>query len=187
MKGLGGHGFGITVLLDAGYLSEGGGGLLLKLLFIGIGLCLYFHSITNGLRTYLYGLRSTSPMTPLRSMGRRYSEFGVSEHYTVISTMIAAPLYIITENINYKWIFLLPTLASLISLAIRRSSAQNSLKIWYVAVAIITSQVFLGLPYASSTYVYVEWLSHFAIHPFIIGGLCSLCLNLLLEKETIYT
>ncbi len=182
MKGLGGHGFGLDVLLDAGYLPGVTSGMLLKLLFLGIGLVLYAKPICSRLR-YLSQKSGRSPADQLQIIGASFREMGPSELYIVISTLIMAPLYIMTESINYKWIFLLPAVASLMALASECPGVSNKTKQAYLIFTIIFSQVFLSYPYSPTTYLYLEWLGHFAIHPFIIGGLCGLSLELLTDSR----
>ena len=182
MKGLGGHGFGVDVLLDAGYLPEVTSGILLKLLFLGIGLALYAIPIFSRLR-YLSQRGRASPASQLQVIGANFRQMDSSELYIVISTLITAPLYMATESINYKWIFLLPAVASLIALASKSPGVSHKTKQAYLVVTIICSQAFLSYPYSPTTYLYLEWLGHFAIHPFIVGGLSSLSIYLLIKED----
>ena len=182
MSGLGGHGFGLDVLLDAGYLNDANSGLSLKVVFLGLGLALFSRTILVRLRSLFFEHRR-HPMKFLQATGTSFGELRYSELYIIISTMVVTPLYIATENINYKWIFLLPTLGSLIVLASKASVAANKVKIYYLVAVVTLSQAFLSYPYSPTTYVYLEWLAHFAMHPFIIGGLCSLSLSLIVNDK----
>ena len=182
ISGLGGHGFGLSVLLNAGYLTDATSGLSLKFLFLGIGFALFSSTILVKLRSLIFQHRR-QPIKFLKAMGISFGELRCSELYIIISTMIAVPLYIATENINYKWIFLLPTIGSLVVLASKTSVASNKVKLCYLIVTLALSQAFLSYPYSPTTYVYLEWLAHFAMHPFVIGGLCSLSLNLIVNNR----
>ena len=181
MSGLGGHGFGLDVLLNAGYITDADSGLSLKVVFFGLGLALF-------LRTVLVKLKSLSfqhrrhPIKLFHASGTSFRDLGPSELYIIVSTMIFTPLYLATESINYKWIFLLPTLGCLIALA-SKTSAAIRVKLYYLIAIIAMSQAFLSYPFSPTTYVYLEWLAHFAMHPFIAGGLCGLSLHLIANNK----
>ena len=182
IKGLGGHGFGLDVLLDAGYLPEVTSGILLKVLFLGIGLALYTKPILSRLK-FLTQKDGPSLINQLQVVGTNFRAMGSSELYTITSTLIIAPLYMATESINYKWIFLLPAVACLIASASKSPGVLHKTKQVYLVIAIICSQALLSYPYSPTTYLYLEWLGHFAIHPFIVGGLSSLSIYLLIKED----
>jgi len=182
ISGLGGHGFGLAVLLNAGYLSDANSGLFLKFLFLALGLSLFSRTILGSLRQLLFQ-QKRRPLRFLQATGASFGKLSSPEIYIVVSTMIATPLYMATENINYKWIFLLPTLGCLVVLASKASAAANVVKLYYLIAVLTLSQAFLSYPYSPTTYVYLEWLSHFSMHPFIVGGLCSLSLDLIVNHK----
>jgi len=182
MSGLGGHGFGLDVLLDAGYLNDSNCGLSLKVVFLGLGLSLFSGTILIRLKSLFFQYRGY-PVRFMQATGTFFGELRSPQLYIIVSTLIIAPLYIVTENINYKWIFLLPTLGCLIVLAAKTSVAASTVKLYYLIAVITLSQIFLSYPYSPTTYVYLEWLAHFAMHPFIVGGLCSLSLNLIVNNK----
>ena len=181
MSGLGGHGFGLGVLLDAGYLTDANSGLSLKIVFLCLGLVLFSRTILVRLRSIFFQ-HSSHPIGFMQAASASFGELRLSELYVIISTLIVAPLYVATENINYKWIFLLPTLGCLIVLASKTTVSANTVRLYYLIAVIALSQTFLSYPYSPTTYVYLEWLAHFAMHPFIVGGLCSLSLNLIMNN-----
>ena len=127
----------------------------------------------------------TQPKRALWSVSRNVNNLLTSQSYICITAIMYASLYFATESINYKWIFILPVPACLVVMrSIRGSSCKEYNEgLSLLGVSIVALIALLSVPFSPKTYLYVEWLGHFALHPLCIGGLIGCCIEALVHIQ----
>ena len=173
---VGGHGFGLTVLTDAGYANGSEFSLISKVL-VTTAFCLLTFWVFSGVdslqfynKASHYITRSSQKSTP-RSWGS-YKRVKPEVILLLIVFPFLEALYISSESINYKIIFiaaLVPWFYLLID------SSSRALKYFGFLQLILVWVIFLspGLPFNPSLYLYVEWFNHFACQPAFFGCLAA--------------
>lgn len=168
---LGGHGFGFKTLMRAGYVNSYADAVICKITFIALGVAIFWD---QGLAQYSF----KQPKKFLFKAIYNARGLAISQSYIVLATILYSSVYLATENINYKWIFVLPVPACLVVAQSLRDSHTKKLRSSFrlLETALVISIGLLSLPFSPTTYSYVEWLGHFALHPLCIGGLlgCSI-------------
>lgn len=163
LSDLGGHGFGLKSLLNAGYASSFTFTFAWKCIVLVIGSMVGLSII--GIK----GARITRLPSALR-MPNTLSELTIQ----LFSSMII-PLYLLTESISYKFIFVVAMLPCLAAVDFKDVQADRIANLCFIAG--ICSIMSISLPFSPSLYAYVEWFVHFLLHPLLFGLLLSLWLR----------
>lgn len=175
---LGGHGFGFETLMKAGYVNSYANGAICKITFAAIGLCIFCNKS-------LVGSLFVRPDSLLRRISHNVERLSVSDSYVCLAAIMYSSIYVVTESINYKWIFILPVPACLVAISslkrVRTGASQGSFRL--LGTAIFISMGLLSVPFNPTTYSYIEWIGHFALHPLCIGGLLSCSISILVANE----
>lgn len=170
---LGGHGFGLQTLIDAAYVHSAQAAVLTKVVFLLAGFCLlssFSNARLNSVAYRKYVLYSLHRLS-------------ISEVYILMVACFLPMLYLLTESINYKWIFIVPIPVACYALVESEIFASCRKSLNYFAVIVIADLLLLALPYSPVSYVYAEWLAQFALHPLTIGGLLGAASSILFSRE----
>ena len=152
---LGGHGFGWLVHVFEGTYQ----GAVAKTFFVALGVTCAFAS-AESLSRDLGGLGTRSAQNAMNAI--------------TISSSIICPLYLITESIYYKWIFLMPVLGGACVLASPTGHGRyRDLGVLLIILCITT----LDLPYLPYSEILTNGLEVFitySVHPLLIGILLGI-------------
>ncbi len=147
---LGGHGFGWLV-----HVSESTNqGTIAKTLFVVFGMLCAFSS-TESVSRNLGGLGSRSTQNAISAI--------------LIGSTIVCPLYLITESIYYKWIFLMPILGGACVIAGQTVDGRyRELGVLLVVLCVISLDL-PYLPYSATLTHGLEVFTTYSVHPLLIG------------------
>jgi len=168
LSGLGGHGFGLRTLLDAGYNKPweiGAGIKLLVFLFSTFAGTTIFNRSRNFSRaSSVFFHPSSSTLSPMSA----------AASICCGSFMIA--LYLTSESINYRWILMILVAPSLIELSLQ-ANTRIALYFPVALFCLFLSLASLSLPFDASFYIYTEWIQSFIWHPFVFGTVAALLIE----------
>ena len=170
---LGGHGFGLQKLIDAAYVNSAKTAISTKVAFLLAGFYLFSPFSSARLNSEDYR----------KHMFYRLNRLSISEVYILMIACFLPMLYLLTENINYKWIFIVPIPIACYALVENKRFTSCRKSLDYLSVIVLADLLLLALPYSPVSYVYAEWLAQFALHPLTMGGLLGAASSILFSSQ----
>jgi len=161
----GGHGFGFKTLNNAAYISDARSAEVTKVIFIVIGSASFIRSCIHSLN---------QPFITLAKAFQRLTKIGAGEAYLVAIAFFLPILYLSTESINYKWIFIAPIPVICFALTENKHFFPCKKPLFYLGHSILAQLILMKLPFSPISYAHIEWFLHFALHPFVIGSIAGL-------------
>ena len=162
---LGGHGFGFKTLNNAAYISDVRSAEFTKIIFLIIGFASFIQSCTTSVN---------QPCITLAKAFERLTKIGGGEAYLVATACFLPVLYLLTESINYKWVFIIPIPIICFALTEDKYFSLCKKPLVYLGNSILAQLILMMLPFSPISYMYIEWFLHFALHPFVIGAIAGL-------------
>lgn len=160
-----GHGYGLKVLIDAGYSDGIFKSLAAKLSFLLVAGILTFRCLTK--YSHKHNRISIYPFI---------YRLSPDEKMLLIGSLINFPLYIATASINYKLSLLVLLFPASSFLLNSPYIATRTIGINILVLGLISLTLSMSPSYSPTLYVYKEWLIYFIVHPILFGTLSGIIL-----------
>ena len=160
-----GHGYGLKVLVNAGYSDGIFKSLAAKLSLLLVACILTYRCLTKYSRKH-----NSLSMYPL------IYRLSPGEKMLLIGSLINFPLYIATASINYKLSLLALLFPASSFLLNSQYIATRTIGINILVLGLISLTLSMSPYYSPTLYVYKEWLIYFLVHPILFGTLFGIIL-----------